>query len=55
MGGNYRKVSQLFNVEAADYKRFLAFLYQQDCHLLAVESVQPRDGRSAATPGGQVR
>ena len=55
MGGNYRKVSQLFNVEAADYKRFLAFLYQQDCHLLSVDPVQPRDGRNAATPGSQVR
>jgi DNA-binding NtrC family response regulator len=55
MGGNYRKVSQLFNVEAADYKRFLAFLYQQDCHLLTVEPVAPRDGRNTATPGSQVR
>jgi DNA-binding NtrC family response regulator len=55
MGGNYRKVSQLFNVEAADYKRFLAFLYQQDCHLLAVEPVQPRDGRTPLTPGRPVR
>ena len=55
MGGNYRKVSQLFNVEAADYRRFLAFLYQQDCHLLSVEPVRPRNRRSAAAPGRRVR
>lgn len=55
MGGNYRKVSQLFNVEAADYKRFLAFLYQQDCHLLTVEPIPPRDGRNAPASGSQVR
>jgi len=55
MGGNYRKVSQLFNVEAADYRRFLAFLYQQDCHLLSVEPVRPRNRSSAAAPGSQVR
>jgi transcriptional regulator with PAS, ATPase and Fis domain len=31
--GNYRKLIELFNLPAADYKRFLAFLYQHDCHL----------------------
>jgi DNA-binding NtrC family response regulator len=54
-GGNYRKVSQLFNVEPAEYKRFLAFLYQQECHLLTVEPVQSRDGRNAATHSSHTR
>jgi len=31
--GNYRKLIELFNLPTADYKRFLAFLYQHDCHL----------------------
>ncbi len=31
--GSYRKLIELFQLPAADYKRFLAFLYQHDCHL----------------------
>src|SRR5205085_9160472 len=31
--GNYRKLIELFHLPASDYKRFLAFLYQHDCHL----------------------
>lgn len=31
--GSYRKVTELFHLPAADYKRLLAFLYQHDCHL----------------------
>ena len=31
--GNYRKLTALFNIAPSDYKRFLAFLYQHDCHL----------------------
>jgi transcriptional regulator with GAF, ATPase, and Fis domain len=31
--GSYRKLTELFHVSADDYKRFLAFLYQHDCHL----------------------
>jgi transcriptional regulator with PAS, ATPase and Fis domain len=31
--GNYRKLVELFRMAPGDYKRFLAFLYQHDCHL----------------------
>lgn len=31
--GNYRLLVQLFNMQADDYKRFLAFLRKHDCHL----------------------
>jgi transcriptional regulator with PAS, ATPase and Fis domain len=31
--GNYRKLVELFRMPPGDYKRFLAFLYQHDCHL----------------------
>jgi transcriptional regulator with PAS, ATPase and Fis domain len=32
-GGSYRRLIELFNLPATDYKRFLAFLAQHDCHL----------------------
>ncbi|MEQ1920144.1 MAG: 3-hydroxyacyl-CoA dehydrogenase NAD-binding domain-containing protein [Elusimicrobiota bacterium] len=31
--GSYRDVVELFHLPARDYKRFLAFLSQHDCHL----------------------
>ncbi|MFN8065209.1 MAG: sigma-54 dependent transcriptional regulator [Vicinamibacterales bacterium] len=31
--GSYRKVVELFHMSQEDYKRFLAFLSQHDCHL----------------------
>ena len=31
--GSYRKLIDLFHMTPRDYKRFLAFLYQHDCHL----------------------
>ena len=31
--GSYRKLTELFQLPATDYKRLLAFLYQHDCHL----------------------
>jgi two-component system NtrC family response regulator len=31
--GSYRKLVGLFRMQPSDYKRFLAFLYQHDCHL----------------------
>ena len=31
--GSYRRLVELFRMAPADYKRFLAFLYQHDCHL----------------------
>jgi hypothetical protein len=32
-GGSYRKLVALFRLPEGDYKRFLAFLSQHDCHL----------------------
>ena len=31
--GSYRALVRLFNLPASDYKRFHAFLYQQNCNL----------------------
>ena len=31
--GSYKKLIDLFHMAPGDYKRFLAFLYQHDCHL----------------------
>jgi DNA-binding NtrC family response regulator len=31
--GSYRKLVELFHMSPNDYKRFLAFLYQHDCHV----------------------
>ena len=31
--GSYRKLVEVFRMPQSDYKRFLAFLYQHDCHL----------------------
>src|SRR5207249_505648 len=31
--GSYRKLTELFHLPASDYKRFLSFLYQHDCHV----------------------
>jgi transcriptional regulator with PAS, ATPase and Fis domain len=31
--GSYRKLMELFHIPGPDYKRFLAFLYQHNCHL----------------------
>jgi DNA-binding NtrC family response regulator len=31
--GSYKKLIDLFHMAPTDYKRFLAFLYQHDCHL----------------------
>jgi transcriptional regulator with GAF, ATPase, and Fis domain len=31
--GSYRKLVELFRMAPSEYKRFLAFLYQHDCHL----------------------
>jgi transcriptional regulator with PAS, ATPase and Fis domain len=31
--GNYRLVSQLFNLSPGEYKRFLSFLQKYDCHM----------------------
>ncbi len=48
--GSYRKLVELFRMPAADYKRFLAFLYQHDCHLPFHGFREPRSEESAAVP-----
>ena len=32
-GGNYRVLTELFNMSAGDYKRFLSFLRKHHCHV----------------------
>ena len=47
----YRKLVELFRMEPGDYKRFLAFLYQHDCHLPFHGFREPRaDESSSARP-----
>ena len=48
--GNYRKLVELFRMAPGDYKRFLAFLYQHDCHLPFHGFREPR-GEQATTSG----
>jgi transcriptional regulator with PAS, ATPase and Fis domain len=45
--GSYRKLVELFHMPPTDYKRFLAFLYQHECHL-AFHAF--REGRSEPEP-----
>jgi transcriptional regulator with PAS, ATPase and Fis domain len=52
--GSYRKLTDLFNISPGDYKRFLAFLYQHDCHLAFHPFREPRgsqDSRMARASG----
>ena len=47
--GSYRQLIENFHLPAADYKRFLAFLYQHDCHLAFHTFREPRkDERQGA-------
>jgi transcriptional regulator with GAF, ATPase, and Fis domain len=46
--GNYRKLVELFRMAPGDYKRFLAFLYQHDCHLPFHGFREPRGNEPAA-------
>jgi len=49
--GNYRKLVELFRMAPGDYKRFLAFLYQHDCHLPFHGFREPRaNDQSAPQP-----
>ena len=48
--GSYRRLVELFRMPPADYKRFLAFLYQHDCHLPFHGFREPRSEESAAFP-----
>jgi len=45
--GSYRKLIDLFHMAPGDYKRFLAFLYQHDCHLAFHSFREPRDGQGS--------
>ena len=45
--GSYRKLVELFGMKPSDYKRFLAFLYQHDCHL-PFHAFRERTGQQAA-------
>ena len=46
--GSYRKLVELFLLPQSDYKRFLAFLTQHDCHLKFHDF---RDNKSADADG----
>ena len=45
--GSYRKLVELFGMKPSDYKRFLAFLYQHDCHL-PFHAFRERTGQQVA-------
>jgi transcriptional regulator with GAF, ATPase, and Fis domain len=40
--GSYRQLSELFHMTPREYRRFLAFLHQQDCHVAAGAPVHSR-------------
>jgi transcriptional regulator with GAF, ATPase, and Fis domain len=46
--GSYRKLVELFCMQPTDYKRFLAFLYQHDCHLPFHGFREPREEPAAS-------
>jgi transcriptional regulator with GAF, ATPase, and Fis domain len=46
--GSYRQLIENFHLPASDYKRFLAFLYQHDCHLAFHSFRGPRAEERAA-------
>jgi transcriptional regulator with PAS, ATPase and Fis domain len=53
--GSYRLLLELFNMRAEDYKRFLGFLKQHDCHLpfqsFRALRATSRDDGNASLPG----
>jgi hypothetical protein len=48
--GSYRKVMELFHIPPGEYKRFLAFLYQHNCHLAFHEFREARPDAPTARP-----
>jgi transcriptional regulator with GAF, ATPase, and Fis domain len=46
--GSYRKLVEFFGMKPDEYKRFLAFLYQHDCHLPFHAFREPRDHVTSA-------
>jgi DNA-binding NtrC family response regulator len=53
--GSYRKLVELFRMGPSDYKRFLAFLYQHDCHLPFHGFREPRSEESQGSNATQAR
>jgi two-component system response regulator HydG len=53
-GGSYTALLKVFNLPATDYKRFHAFLYQQECNL-PVASYRRRGPRRLRDAGGSER
>jgi transcriptional regulator with PAS, ATPase and Fis domain len=52
-GGNYRVLTELFNMPAGDYKRFLNFLRKHHCHV-AFQQFRTIQGRPVAMPADTV-
>jgi transcriptional regulator with PAS, ATPase and Fis domain len=52
--GSYRVLLGLFNMPASDYKRFLGFLKQHDCHLPFQRFRVLNASRTAASPSRQL-
>jgi transcriptional regulator with PAS, ATPase and Fis domain len=48
-GGNYRVLTELFNMPASDYKRFLNFLRKHHCHV-AFQQFRTIQGRPVSMP-----
>jgi len=53
-GGSYTALLKVFNLPATDYKRFHAFLYQQECNL-PVATYRRRGPRRLRDAGGSER
>jgi transcriptional regulator with PAS, ATPase and Fis domain len=52
-GGNYRVLTELFNMPAGDYKRFLNFLRKHHCHV-AFQQYRTIQGRPISMPAESV-
>ena len=52
-GGNYRMLTELFNMPAGDYKRFLNFLRKHHCHV-AFQQYRTIQGRPISMPADRV-
>jgi transcriptional regulator with GAF, ATPase, and Fis domain len=45
--GSYRQLAALFRLSPREYRRFLAFLHQYDCHILPGPAVSVSDGNES--------
>jgi transcriptional regulator with PAS, ATPase and Fis domain len=50
--GNYKQLSELFNMPPGDYKRFLSFLRKHDCHL-SVQRFRTADASLRVAPADE--